>query len=923
MLEHTDIGKLLNKVGEVKPQSLKEEILLLDCYVLRYDLVTEIRQLQVLWEKILKLIHKILPTEDVEEWIISLFREDPTAAIILNHALISILKIEEVSYLKNLPNILFNYVWQNAPLSEGSSTILYQAFEKTKEEQYQRQLLENAENVTGIEKIKCLAACYLLTRKEEYLTQAYELVIPIENLSKGDTLDYYIWEVSDYMAENYPETPEFRNHIASKIEEILENEDFDLETLHLVLTAIPGELKIWGKEIFNGFIPTIDAYLNILIDNETGAAIIGRSKGLYKKIGLTGTLKIGKISEKPPHGIGHFARELLLDCTQPHVIFISGHRGSGKSYTMGVIAEELAMAKIGIGVIIIDPLGVYWSMKYPNWEDKELKLLKKWNLESKSFAENVRVFVPLGKFNLTPKETKDEPFSIRPSELSVDDWCYTFKINRFSPRGILIEKAIKLVQEGYEAEVEDKTLKIKGKGNNYSIEDIIRCINHSTMINDKEKGFTRQTRRAMVSRFEIAKEWGIFSIEGTPLIELSKPDQLTIIDVSMIDENLHALIAGILARKILRARLHASRHIEAAKISVDEAEAIEGIPITWLLIDEAHLLVPSRGSTAASEPLVQYAKLGRKPGCGLVLCTQQPSATNTQILSQLDISICHNLTYNQDVDAFTHRAPGDIPKELDTSFFRSLPVGVCVIADESITTSRIFIARIRPRISQHAGREALPTLVDQMDKPVFLQPPITEEAQDETLSTTVEEETVPTEEILDESTYIKLPPSELPSETPPTETISTESDIQETPTIEIPEVPPSPPPIFQINLPEPQLKDYMKRLLLYKYRKHLYPVGTPQLFEKIVFHTVSKNPSMILYQIQDFLLKKGWIIDKVISDSDLPVLLISKNDFRVGISLATLIDSTDTIIIYVGTTPKNSDVTKLEELFKDLNSKMR
>jgi hypothetical protein len=111
---------------------------------------------------------------------------------------------------------------------------------------------------------------------------------------------------------------------------------------------------------------------------------------------------------------------------------------------------------------------------------------------------------------------------------------------------------------------------VKGKGNNYDLEDIIKCINNSTIVADKEKGYTSQTRRAMVSRFEIAKQWGIFSIEGTPLINLSVPDQLTVIDVSMLDENLHALITGILARKVLRARLHASRHTEAAKIALPD-----------------------------------------------------------------------------------------------------------------------------------------------------------------------------------------------------------------------------------------------------------------------------------------------------------------------------------------------------------------
>ncbi len=893
MIEHTEILKAFNKLRAIEPETLADQIHLLDIMVLEYSMVSEARHLQNLKDDIVKFIREILPDLDTEDWLIDLFREDPISAIRLNHAIIEVLRVEEYPFLKKIPDVLFSHVYQNEPLKPGGSVILYQALEKTKQEKYQEKILEILPQLTGIEKIKCLAVCYLLTREDDYLTQAYELVIPLEDLSKGDTLDYYIWEVTDYNADRYPTTPSFRKYGRKKLDEIFEEETPDLLAFHLALAYIRGEADFWGEEIFGNFTPHIDSYLKLLTDRDTGAAVIGRTKSLYRKIGLQGTMEIGKVSERPPHGIGNFARKLLMDCTQPHVIFISGHRGSGKSYTMGVIAEELAMAKMGVGAIIIDPLGVYWSMKYPNWEAKELNLLKKWNLEPKSFAESVRVFVPLGQFNLTPKETKDEPFSIRPAELSVDDWTYVFKVGRFTPRGIMVEKAIKLVQDGYEAELEDSILKVRGKGDNYSIQDIIRCVNTSTLIIDKDKGYTRQTRRAMVSRFEIAKEWGIFSTDGTPLIEMSKPDQISIIDVSVLDEGLHSLIAGILARKILRARLHMARHTEAAKIAVEEREKIESIPITWLLIDEAHLLVPGRGSTAATAPLIQYAKLGRKPGCGLVLCTQQPSATNTQILSQMDISITHFLTYSSDIDAFAQRAPGEIPSKInDTAFFRSLPVGVGVFADESITTNRVFVGRVRPRISQHAGREALPSIIDAMDRPVLQRPKVPDsEVQPSEGST----DTPPESE--GEKTYITLPPSPSPE--------STSAPLSST-------------AIFEINLPKTQLKDYMKRLLLYKYRNHLYPAGSQRRHEKIIFHTIQQDPSGFLNQIHDTLLQKEFVIDKFISDTDLPVFLILKNQLKLGISLSKIIDTDDLLLILVGTSTDNDELKKVEDLLKSL-----
>ena len=106
-------------------------------------------------------------------------------------------------------------------MKPGASVILYQALEKTKQEKYQDKIMENLDNLTGIEKVKCLAIYYLITRDEEYLTQAYELVIPIEDLSKGDSLDYIIWEVTDFHPERYPTTSTFREYGNKKLQKIL------------------------------------------------------------------------------------------------------------------------------------------------------------------------------------------------------------------------------------------------------------------------------------------------------------------------------------------------------------------------------------------------------------------------------------------------------------------------------------------------------------------------------------------------------------------------------------------------------------------------------------------------------------------------------------------------------------------------------
>ncbi|QZA88779.1 DUF87 domain-containing protein [Salinarchaeum sp. IM2453] len=75
-----------------------------------------------------------------------------------------------------------------------------------------------------------------------------------------------------------------------------------------------------------------------------------------------------EISTGPSASIGTYrARDgtegaaIELDIDQPHVGMIFGKRGYGKSYTLGVLAEELSHAH-GIAPILVDPMGVFRSL---------------------------------------------------------------------------------------------------------------------------------------------------------------------------------------------------------------------------------------------------------------------------------------------------------------------------------------------------------------------------------------------------------------------------------------------------------------------------------------------------------------------------------------------------------------------------------
>ncbi len=458
--------------------------------------------------------------------------------------------------------------------------------------------------------------------------------------------------------------------------------------------------------------------LAFLTAPEQKGVFIGRKGSIYKKYGFEAALQIGKVQEKEFDGWN-----VHLDSLNPHVVFVCGARGSGKSYVLGVIAEELSEKNKNVGIIVVDPIGVFWSMKFPNNEEREVEKLREQGLEPKGLA-GLKVFIPEGMKGQVPKSTYDAGFSIQPSLLTGEDWALTFGVDRFSVSGLLLDKVIKKVEQGYKkAETNEKVKpdwKMKPKGKNYSLQDLIECLETDSELNSREKGYKQDSIRAIISRFEAAKSWGIFHEKGTPLGELSREGQLTILDTSFLEDNVTALVIGILARRLLAARKISTRKEAANRFkSLNMNELLElEIPPTWLFIDEAHTLIPSGNEvTAATAGLIEYVKQGRRPGLSLVFATQQPSAINTKVLSQLDVIMTHKLIFDDDIKAVIKRTPTIIPRKYrNPNFIKTLPVGVAVTGDRREETSRAFVMAIRPRKSQHEGRDAETTgLSEQVD----------------------------------------------------------------------------------------------------------------------------------------------------------------------------------------------------------------
>ncbi|MAG07783.1 nucleotidyltransferase [Candidatus Pacearchaeota archaeon] len=420
--------------------------------------------------------------------------------------------------------------------------------------------------------------------------------------------------------------------------------------------------------------------------------IIGRNDSDKKLFGKKGLVKLGK-------GYVHMGQytslsnPIFLDVARSHVVLVAGKRGSGKSYTLGAIAEEISdldfEEKQNIASLIFDTMGIFWTMKYEN--EKEKNLLSEWDLKPKKLPINV--FAPLGKF----KEYQDMnipvdmPFALKVSEMNAEDWILLFGLGIIDPVSVLIERTIYF---------------LKDRNKDYDVSDIIETLSIA-------KGVSEDDKNAAIGLFEAASTWGVFAVKGvkeTEIVDLLTPGVTTVIDLSTFSSvgafNVRAMVIGLVSRKLFNERMAARKieEIEAVRHGANylSYQSKRKTPLAWIFIDEAHEFLPKTGKTLATDSLVQILREGRQPGLSLVLATQQPGQIHKDVMTQSDIVISHRLTAAPDIQALndimqTYLLEG-IRKSID-----DLPnlKGSAIVLDDN--SERLYPMRVRPRFTWHGG----------------------------------------------------------------------------------------------------------------------------------------------------------------------------------------------------------------------------
>ncbi len=429
--------------------------------------------------------------------------------------------------------------------------------------------------------------------------------------------------------------------------------------------------------------------------------IVGRNVGDKKDFGNRGLAFIGKTYVT----MGNYtslSNPIYLDIARTHVVLIAGKRGSGKSYTIGTIAEalsDLGTEESGnISSLIFDTMGIYWTMKYKN--EKDTALLKEWGLSAKTLP--VKIFAPFGYFNefLEKGISVDSEFAIKLSELDIQDWLSLFELNFTNSIAVCIEEAIS---------------NLKKKKSSFGYTDIYAEI-------DSLKNIPQNERQSAKALFRASENWKVFDEErGTSIRELISAGQTSVIDLSMYASignfNVRALVISLVCKKLFNERMLSRKYEEVQSVRHGENytmfNIVRDMPLVWIFIDEAHEFLPKEFKTPASDALIQILREGRQPGISLVLATQQPGKIHTDAITQSDIVLSHKVTAALDVKALNDITQSYLYSTISEKM-KELPKfkGSAIILDDN--SERIYPIRIRPRFTWHGGES--PTAIRKQEQ---------------------------------------------------------------------------------------------------------------------------------------------------------------------------------------------------------------
>ncbi|EMA62387.1 ATP-binding protein [Halorubrum kocurii] len=195
-----------------------------------------------------------------------------------------------------------------------------------------------------------------------------------------------------------------------------------------------------------------------------------------------------------------------VDADGPHAGVVFGKRGTGKSYTLGVLAEGLG-ATPGVAPVVIDPMGVFDGLR----------------------AAGGRVIEP----------------RVRPAAIPPEAWPDLLGLDPASGPGSLVWRVVAdaldatdAVASGSDSERSDEPPSIAG------LRDRVDAADAPTA-----------DRRAAANHLRLAASWGVFDADAPPVSRLVSDGVPTVLDLAGIPDAAAAAVVRAVARGLYDARI--------------------------------------------------------------------------------------------------------------------------------------------------------------------------------------------------------------------------------------------------------------------------------------------------------------------------------------------------------------------------------
>ncbi len=372
-----------------------------------------------------------------------------------------------------------------------------------------------------------------------------------------------------------------------------------------------------------------------------------------------GSAHIGSLLLREPGAV-----PIALDVKElvsTHMAILAG-TGSGKSYTAGVLVEELLLPYNRAAVLILDPHGEYGTLTemrgHPDFQDPD------------GYSPKVKV--------LTPNDIR-----IRVSSLDYSD-ILTLLPEMSDRQQSILNKAYRLLQKHKKGEYR------------WGIQDLIAAVREADVQEDDEgnlkQGSSAPALEWKLERLERSDYFHTFEHTVSPK-DLFEPGQVTVLQMNEISQDEQQVICAAVLRQSNQARMNTHR-------GLTESSDENYLPYpVFILIEEAHRFAPAHEPSRCKAVLRTILSEGRKFGVGIGLITQRPGKIDSDVLSQCMSQFIMRIVNPVDQESLKHgveAAGRDLLKELP-----ALTKGQVIISGACVNTP--VLCKVRQRLTKHGG----------------------------------------------------------------------------------------------------------------------------------------------------------------------------------------------------------------------------